>query len=345
MSANRDQDTRTFDRPGSPPVTVVVPTRDRRASLSRCLEALREQRYPDVEIIVVDDASSDETSRWLQSFAASNPRMKLRWLRNERRLGANASRNRAIREARGDYIAFLDSDCVAAPDWLEQLMAGFTHDRIAAVTGRVDSPPPSNIYELTLKGTSRVHGAGAAPRLVAGNMCIRRNLLIEHPLDEDLQYGCDEEGIFLRLRAAGYEQRLAPDAVVHHEHGHDRRSFFRQAFIGGAAAAWLVYKYHLPPRLDLLPFILAYASLPLVLVDDRLIAAPLVLFGCALAALAYNERFRKRKSVAEMVRCFPTLLLYYHVRLAGYLTESLRLRLTRHGIRRVRLRRTGSAAR
>ena len=113
----------------------------------------------------------------------------------------------------------------ARPDWLEKILAGFDSPRVAAVTGMVEDPPPTNLYELTLKGLHRVHGKVHANRLIAGNMCIRRGPLFECRLDEDrpaqpmakdgtpdvtVSGRGDEEGLFLRLRAAGYEVRPCP---------------------------------------------------------------------------------------------------------------------------------------
>lgn len=323
--------------PATPLVSVVIPTCNRREALARCLDSIVAQTYCSFEIVVVDDCSSDDTPKFLVDFAAAHEDVDLESYRNDHNCGANASRNRAIRAAKGEYVAFLDSDCVARPDWLEKLIDAFDSERVAAVTGRVTMPPPSNIFELTLKGTSHVHGAGAAPRLVAGNMCIRRSLLLQHPLDEDLKYGCDEEGIYLRLRAAGFEQIVAPDAIVRHEHYFDRGSFFRQAFRGGAAAAWLVYKYRLPTRLDLLPFMLAYLTLALALLDVRLLAAAAILFLLALSAIIYNELCRKKKTPIETVRCLPMLIIYYHLRFAGYVCKAIQLRFTRRSLKRVRL--------
>jgi glycosyltransferase involved in cell wall biosynthesis len=323
--------------PPTPLVSVVIPTCNRREALARCLESIVAQKYCNFEILVVDDCSYDGTPGFLTNFAAAHENVAFRSERNDRNCGANASRNRAIRAAQGEFVAFLDSDCVAQPDWLEKLIGAFESERVAAVTGRVTMPPPSNIYELTLKGTSRVHGAGAAPRLVAGNMCIRRSLLLQHPLDEDLKYGCDEEGIYLRLKAAGFQQVVVPDAIVRHEHFFDRRSFLRQAFRGGGAAAWLVYKYHLPTRLDLLPFIMAYLTLSLALIDARLLAVPALFFLLAFAAVIYNELCRKGKTLVETVCCLPMLFIYYHLRLSGYVSKAIQLRFSRHGLKRVRL--------
>ena len=320
-----------------PMISVVIPTRNRRDALERCRAALAEQAFEDFEIIIVDDSSTDGTADFVNDFATDHATMRLRCIVNTTHLGANGSRNRGIREAQGSLIAFLDSDCIAAPDWLEQLVRGFDEDRVAAVTGLVEDPAATNIFELTYRGTNRVRAAGYPTRLVGGNMAVRRNLLLQYPLDEDLKYGCDEEGLYLRLRAAGHDQRFLFGARVRHEHPFTARSFFRQARLGGAAAAWLIYKYHRPPRLDLMPFILFYLSLPLGLVSTGLLTISAIFGAGALAALSYNELYRKGKTITETVRVFPVLLAYYHVRLVAYVTETILLRIRKHGIKRVRL--------
>ena len=342
-----------------PYVSVVIPTCNRREILSRCLAALARQTYRCFEVIVVDDYSSDGTDQMLEDMTRQHGELVLRVLRNESHAGANPSRNRGVAAAEGDLVAFLDSDCVPEPSWLENMISAFKDERVAAVSGRVVEPPPQNIYELTFKGTNRLHRAGAAHRLVAGNLCVRRSILRRYRLDEDradpakdsqgkpdtaVSGRGDEEGLYLMLRAAGHVMLIVPEAVVLHVHPLTRRSFYRQAFRGGKAAARLVYKYCQPPRLDLLPFLLAYLSLPLGLIHAGALGISGFFFAGGLAALAYNDLFRKGKTIAETLRSFPTLLLYYHVRLAAYVLESLRLRLTRHDLRRVRLERLERAS-
>lgn len=333
----------------APLVSVVIPTRNRRDTLARALEALVRQTYEPFEIIVVDDGSTDDTPTLLARFAEQKPGLTFRWLRNDSQRGANPSRNRGVREARGPFVAFVDDDCIAEPEWLERLLAGFLSDRVAAVTGRVDDPEPANIYELTFKGTHRVYGRSRATRLVAGNMCVRRDLLLECAFDEDRARPCaevsvsgrgDEEGLFLTLRALGYEQRVVPDAVVFHEHHYSRRTFFRQAYRGGQAAARLGFKYSLPPRIELTPLLLAYLLIPLGFVGAWWWLVPAACAGFFLAAITYNELVRKRKTILETLITFPVLLVYYHLRLAGYVVQYARLLTGVDSLERVNLPRS-----
>ena len=122
---------------GKPLVSVVVPTCNRQAIFQRCMEALVRQTHPNYEVIIVDDYSTDDTPAFMQRFIAEHPEQDVRYLRNEVHAGANPSRNRGVHEARGEFVAFLDNDCIAEPDWLEHLIASFTSDRVAAVVGMI----------------------------------------------------------------------------------------------------------------------------------------------------------------------------------------------------------------
>jgi len=317
----------------------------------RCLEALAAQTFPDLEIVVVDDGSRDETPSMLERFRAEHPETRLVVLRNDRNRGANTSRNRGVLAATGELVAFLDSDCIARPDWIERLVDAFSDETVGAVTGLVLDPPPRNVYDLTFRGTHRVAGPGPARRLVAGNLGVRRDALLacmwaedgqRPPAGEDGQPdvsfsgACDEESLTIGLRAAGWRLLARPDAVVLHEHHYDRRSFFRQAYHGGRAAADFVRRHRLPPRLDMLPFMLAWGTLPVAaalvpVVGGWAFLAPAAFLAAALAAITWNDLALKGKTVSETVRSFPILVAYYHVRLLGYVRMSLASRLVRDG--------------
>lgn len=102
-----------------PLVSVVIPTYNRAKLLSRALDGAIGQSYRNLEILVVDDASEDETAAVVESF--NDPR--LRYLRQQTNGGVAAARNRGLKEAKGSLIAFLDSDDEWLPDKLERQVA------------------------------------------------------------------------------------------------------------------------------------------------------------------------------------------------------------------------------
>jgi glycosyltransferase involved in cell wall biosynthesis len=89
-------------------VTVVIPTRNRRATLESALASVKAQTWPHLEVVVVDDASSDGTGPMLAAEARTDP--MLRVIRNDVPQGAAAARNQGIEAATSGWIAFLDDD-------------------------------------------------------------------------------------------------------------------------------------------------------------------------------------------------------------------------------------------
>jgi glycosyltransferase involved in cell wall biosynthesis len=93
-----------------PRVSVILPVFNRAATIRRCVDSIRAQTLSDWEIVAVDDASSDESAAMIASYGDA----RIRILRHERNRGAAAARNTAMREARGEFVAWIDSD----DEWL-----------------------------------------------------------------------------------------------------------------------------------------------------------------------------------------------------------------------------------
>ena len=106
-----------------PLITVYMPTHNRRELLERAVASVFAQTMQDFELIIVDDASSDDTDEYLQNLQSKEPRVTA--LRNEKSQGACAARNRAIELAKGKYITGLDDDDEFLPHRLESLLAGY----------------------------------------------------------------------------------------------------------------------------------------------------------------------------------------------------------------------------
>jgi glycosyltransferase involved in cell wall biosynthesis len=118
-------------------VSVVVPTRNRSALLSLALASVLRQRGVEIEVIVVDEASSDGTAEVLAAAAAGDARLRV--VRHDTPRGVSAARNRGAAEARGEWVAFLDDDDLWAPDKLaRQLDSARAALRHWAYTGSVN---------------------------------------------------------------------------------------------------------------------------------------------------------------------------------------------------------------
>ena len=109
---------------GAPLVSVIIPTFNRGDSIGRCLESLVAQTFRDFEVLVCDDGSTDETGTVVASFAK---RLTLRYEWSANSGGAAHPRNIGLSMARGEYVAFLDSDDWWLPNKLEVAVRHLMH--------------------------------------------------------------------------------------------------------------------------------------------------------------------------------------------------------------------------
>jgi hypothetical protein len=121
--------------PMTPRVTVVVASYNAATTLRACLESLLHLDYPDFEILVIDDGSTDETPRITAEFP------QVRTLRHVTNLGLSVARNLGITAATGDVVAFTDADCRADRDWLRLLVVGLLDLRVEGIGGPNLLPP------------------------------------------------------------------------------------------------------------------------------------------------------------------------------------------------------------
>jgi mycofactocin system glycosyltransferase len=191
-------------RPGPRPaddVTVVVPVRDRTGALARCLAALTAR-----DVLVVDDGSADP--------AAVADLCRQHGARYVHRAngGPAAARNTAIPLLDKEFVAFLDSDCVPGPDWLERLRGHLTDPAVAAVAPRVVGGARSPL-DLGPR-PALVRPGGEVSYLPTAALLVRRTALTR--FDEQLRYGEDVDLVW-RMVDAGWQVRYDPSVVVHHE--------------------------------------------------------------------------------------------------------------------------------
>jgi glycosyltransferase involved in cell wall biosynthesis len=130
-----------------PVISIILPTYNRAKTISRAINSLLEQTYQDYEIIIVDDASEDETKEIVKGFADE----KIRYIQCKQNKGRGAARNLGIQESRGKFIAFQDSDDEWLPKKLEkQIKVFFTAEPELGVVY-------SDMTRITKDGTEKYY--------------------------------------------------------------------------------------------------------------------------------------------------------------------------------------------
>ncbi len=109
-------------------VSIIMPSYNTAKFISETITSVLAQTYPNWELIIVDDCSTDDTDAVIRPYLADD---RIRYIKNEKNSGAAVSRNRALREAKGKWIAFLDSDDLWLPEKLEKQIAFMEKNRYA----------------------------------------------------------------------------------------------------------------------------------------------------------------------------------------------------------------------
>jgi cellulose synthase/poly-beta-1,6-N-acetylglucosamine synthase-like glycosyltransferase len=209
----------TQDRPL---VSVVVSTRNHASLLERTVEAVMGQDLDaEVEMIVVDDASTDDTPTVMRA-AVERARRQLSYARMSINRGPAVGRNFGLGLARGEFIAFTDSDCTPSPGWLRMALAAFSAPAIGIVQGRTEAGSKSPPLFSHFMETREFDG-----RFSTCNVVYRRKALGEHRFDPARTYndkGQPESRFFSedvdlgwRVLADGWTARFAPKALIEHE--------------------------------------------------------------------------------------------------------------------------------
>ena len=211
--------TPTPDAPGLPGaaalVSVVIPTWNSAATLPRAIDSVLAQTWPHCELIVVDDGGSDDTPALLAGYGA-----RLRALR-QANAGPAAARNHGLREARGDYVAFLDADDYWLPEKLECQVAllgarpeiGFcsTATRVVDARGEPVRAWPCHKATAPLLETLFMHSA-AVSGSTSGVLARRELLLAADGFDARLR-GFEDPDLWIRL-AARADYVCIPEALT-----------------------------------------------------------------------------------------------------------------------------------
>jgi O-antigen biosynthesis protein len=231
-----------FPLPRYPKVSVVVASYNGARTLRTCLESLMHLRYPDYEVILVDDGSTDNTRDITDDFA------NVRYLRQPN-LGLSAARNTGIHAATGEVVAFTDSDCRADEDWLHYLIADLLSGGFAGVGGHNFLPPEDSLVATAVMvspgGPSHVMLTDReAEHLPGCNMAFYKFALIEiGGFDVVFRKAGDDVDVCWRLLERGYKLGFSPAGFVWHYRRSTVGAYLKQQAGYGEAEALLAHKH------------------------------------------------------------------------------------------------------
>ena len=223
-------------------VSLYIPCYNAARFIDECLGGMKRQTYPVDEIMIVDDGSTDDT-------VAKASRYNVSIIRHGENKGLAATRNTAVTNAKNEFVASLDADCVPSPDWLERLMKNFTGERIAGVGGKLIERYASTLADRWRAVYMRQHWGSSwsdAPRFLFGsNNVFRKGALLKTGL-YNVMYRSNSEDcdISLRLKEKGYILVYEPRAACEHLRADTLRSVldthWRWTFLGTtrARAQW-----------------------------------------------------------------------------------------------------------
>ncbi len=224
-----------------PRISVVVCSHNGARTLGDCLEALERLDYPDYELIVVDDGSTDATAEVAGDYDVT-------LIRTENR-GLSAARNTGLEAASGEIVAYIDDDAWPDRDWLTYLAAAFVTTPHVGVGGPNIPPRASGVMEAAAAaapgGPMHVLVSDEEAEHIPGcNSAFRRDRLLEiGGFDAQFRIAGDDVDVCWRLQERGWTLGFCPAALVWHHRRKTLRSYFRQQREYGKAEALLERKW------------------------------------------------------------------------------------------------------
>jgi GT2 family glycosyltransferase len=225
----------------APRVSVVVCSHNGGRTLDTCLRSLGALDYPDYEVILVDDGSTDGT----RAIAARFPEVRTIHQPN---LGLSMARNVGLRASNGSVVAYTDSDCVADPDWLTLLVQQLQRSGASAVGGPNLSPDDGAaaacVGASPGQPTHVLESDQVAEHIPGCNMAFRREALLAiNGFDPLYRKAGDDVDVCWRLEQAGMWITFAPGAFVWHHRRQTPGAYLRQQAGYGEAEALLRFKH------------------------------------------------------------------------------------------------------
>lgn len=281
-------------------ISVVVITRNNALGLKKCLDSLLNQNYlKKYEIIVIDNASRDQTLSVIKELQKKYKTLRYIY---EKKKGRGFARNKGLKKAKGDIIAFTDDDCIVEKEWLNKFDKRFEEfPNVSAVGGAVyngtDSKWGRATYLLNFSSWAPSRKLGYTSDIPTANISYKKYDLKQVNFPEsDLNLDYEDTLFNLQLIKKGKKILFDPDIKVYHDFGSfDYTKFITKQQEKGRSFALRGYKAH--GRLGLF-----------------LIRHPYILLLCPRIILIFTRCFKSKKLLTEFIKCFPLLVKGEYVR-------------------------------
>ncbi len=310
-----------------PLVSIIIPTYNRRRYLKNALKSLENINYPEYEVIVVDDGSTDGTGEMISAMR-DKLSFRLRYYHQENK-GLSSARNLALKNGKGDIFVSVDDDMLFEKDWLDKLVVPLNDPEVGVTGGPPVAPPDVDFFSKCVdycmtsfigtggvRGTTKFKIAGYYPR--GGNMAFRRDAIEKAgTFDERLAPGEDID-LDYRIEKAGYILKYVPDAFVWHIPRTTLKGFLKQIYGRGYARALLCLRYkELSEPVYALPSIMILAFLTALILSP---VFPFFLHIGLVSTLTYTAIIvsfgilsRRRVKEVRSIIVIPFLLAAQHI--------------------------------
>lgn len=230
----------------NPKISVILPTHNRSELLPRTIHSLLNQTYQDFEIIIIDDASQDNTPDIIQGMVKTDPR--IRSIRSDENIGPGAARNLGVEQARGEFIAIIDDDDIALPQRLQKQLFEFEIDQqidlVFSCVEWVDEVLNSlTIFPGIVQRDEFPNEPGEVFKLLylEGNKIPNTTLLTRKEIWDMSMYPSEpwigEDWLFfMKLAALSIRMKAIPEVLVQQSRGQNRQGLMDVSIQKGSQA-------------------------------------------------------------------------------------------------------------